>query len=91
MARIIVTAEVDDAKKWEDGFRAKAQLFQKMTQRVAHYCVTDKNEIAIYEEVDDLDQYMAVLQSPEAAEAMASDGVKPDSVKLFVLDKTFDT
>jgi hypothetical protein len=91
MARVIVTAEVQDARKWEDGFRAKGKLFEKMTQRVAHYCVTDENTVAIYEEVDDLDQYMAVLQSAEAAEAMASDGVKAETVRFFVLDKTFET
>ncbi len=49
MARVIVTAEVQDGKQWEAGFRARGQLVEKMTERVAHYCVTDQNTVAIYD------------------------------------------
>jgi len=33
---------------------------------------------------------MATLDSPATAEAMAFDGVKRETVKVFVLDKTFE-
>jgi hypothetical protein len=32
---------------------------------------------------------MEVLESPDTAEAMESDGVKQDTVKVYVLDKEF--
>ena len=91
MPRIIITAKVEDAEKWEKGFRSHGDLFRKFTQRVAYFCATEENEIAIYEEVDDLETYFAVLKSPETAKALAADGVKPETVKVYVLDKEFLT
>jgi hypothetical protein len=31
-----------------------------------------------------------MLDAPETTEAMARDGVKPETVKLYILDKEFD-
>lgn len=45
--------------------------------------------MALYAEPTDLDQYLAVLESPATAEAMAQDGVKKETVKVYVLDKEF--
>ena len=36
-----------------------------------------------------MDTFMKVLDSPATAEAMAFDGVKRETVKVFVLDKEF--
>jgi len=41
-------------------------------------------------EPEDLAVCMATLDSPATAEAMAFDGVKRETVKVFVLDKTFE-
>ncbi|MCG2591042.1 hypothetical protein [Rhodohalobacter sulfatireducens] len=88
MAKVIITAEVEDAAKWEKGFRTHGDLFKKMSiSKPIHLGTNDENEACICSEPDDLDKYMAILNSPATAEAMAYDGVKRDTVKVFVLDK----
>ena len=87
MTRVIVTARVEDAANWEAGFRAHAGLFREYTATAISFTMTDDNEVAILWEVADLDTYLAKMDSPETAEAMASDGVDQDSVKVYVLDK----
>jgi hypothetical protein len=51
--------------------------------------ISDDNEVALYEEVDDISVIRDNLEAPETIEAMTNDGVRRDTVKLFVLDKDF--
>lgn len=87
MARIVFTAQVEDARKWEKGFRTHGELFRKQTMTALHFTVTNENEVALFIKAKDLDKFFAILESPAAAEAMAFDGVKRETVKVFVLDK----
>ena len=89
MPRVIITAQVEDAAKWEAGFRTHGELLRSMSSTVTYIATTAENEVALYAEPADLDQYFAVLESPDTAEAMAYDGVKRETVKVFVLDKEF--
>jgi hypothetical protein len=43
--------------------------------------------VAICADVEDVAKYYEVLESPATAEAMAHDGVRHETVKVFVLDK----
>ena len=86
MAKVIVTAEVQDGAKWREGFRTHGDLFKEQTVTSIHYGVTDDNVVSIIAEVDDLDTYFRILESPATAEAMEFDGVKRDTVKVVVLD-----
>jgi hypothetical protein len=45
--------------------------------------------LTIYADVDDVDKYFEVMDSPATEEAMAFDGVLRDTVKVSVLDKEF--
>ena len=91
MPRVIATAQVEDAAKFEQGFRTHGELFKSMTiNKPIHFTVTEKNEIVGLFEPDDLDKYMEVMDSRATEEAMEFDGVKRDTVKIFVLDKEFD-
>jgi hypothetical protein len=91
MAKIVLTAEVQDAEKWEQGFRTHSDLFRRQTiASPMSFTVTGDNQIAIYAQADDLDAYMEILESPATAEAMADDGVKRETVKVYVLDKELD-
>jgi hypothetical protein len=45
------------------------------------------NRIAVLSETTSLDALMKVFSSPATAEAMALDGIKRETVKMFVLDK----
>lgn len=85
--RIVLTAQVEDSQKWIERFQAHGDLFRELGTTVIHYTATDENEVALYEEVDDVDRYFEVMQSPAIVEAMAGDGVKRDTVKVFVLDR----
>ena len=53
------------------------------------FSIIEGNEVAVCFEPDDLDALLEGLDSPETAEAMAIDGVKRETVKIYVLDKEF--
>ena len=90
MFRAIVTAQVKDSANWEIGFRNHAGLFNQYTATAIHFAATNDNEVAILWEVANLDIFLAQLDSPETAEAMAYDGVDRETVKVYVLDKALD-
>ena len=88
MTKVIITAEVEDSSAWEKGFRSHADLFRSMTiSNSIELTTNDKNEVCLCAEPDDLDKYLEILNAPVTAEAMEFDGVKRDTVKVFVLDK----
>jgi hypothetical protein len=60
-----------------------------MGTSVMYFATNDANEVALYADPPDLDRWFAVLKSPDIAAAMAMDGVKRETVKVFVLDKEF--
>ena len=92
MPKVIATAEVEDISKWEDGFATHGDLFKSQTVASPISYLTDKesNQIIICFEPSDLETFFSVLENPEAAEAMANDGVKHETVKFFVLDKSME-
>ncbi len=51
--------------------------------------VQEDNTVACCFEPTDLNTFMEVLESPESAEAMGTDSVKRDTVKLYVIDREF--
>lgn len=58
----------------------------RQTTTLIRYGTNDKNQVALYEEVDDLDRFFELLGAPETAAAMAEDHVKRDTVNVVVLD-----
>jgi hypothetical protein len=87
MPRFVVTAEVEDLAKWEKGFRTHGDLFRQMAVSKMEFATTEGNRIAVSGETTNLDAYMKVFNSPATAEAMAFDGIKRETVMMFVLDK----
>ncbi len=91
MPSVICTVQVEDAAKFEQGFRTHAELFKSMTiNKPIHFNVTSENVVVIHFEPDDLDKYMEVMDSRATEEAMKVDGVNRDTVKIVPLDKEFD-
>jgi len=88
MAKVIITAQVQDPVKWEAGFRTHGDLFRSYTLRALHF-TTAGNEIAICMEPENLDVFLQHVASPTTAEAMALDGVLRETVKISVLDREF--
>ena len=87
MPKVIVTAQVENSANWENGFRSHARLFKDYTATAIDFSATDDNEVAILWDVTNLDRYLELMDSPETAEAMAQDGVKRETVRVYVLDK----
>ncbi|MCK5277042.1 MAG: hypothetical protein KAK04_00870 [Cyclobacteriaceae bacterium] len=89
MAKVVITAEVEDLVKWEEGFRTHGNLFRSQTNtKPISIATNDGNEVALIFEPEDLDTFMRLLDS-EGPEAMANDGVIRETVKLFIMDKEF--
>ena len=89
MTRVVITAKVKDAAKWEEAFRTHGALLGTMAQNRTYFSTHDDNQIVLYSEPSDVDKYLEVMESADTAEAMATDGVIPGSVKVFVLDEVF--
>jgi hypothetical protein len=92
MAKVIITANVDESAQWEAGFRTHVDLFKKQTVNTPiNFTVNDNNEVAIIFEPDDLGTFLALMDTQETADAMAFDGVKKETVKVFIMDKELQT
>ncbi len=89
MAKIIITAKVEDSAKWEEDFRSLGVLLRSMTSTVTYFTITKENELTLYAEPNDVNKFLEVMESPATEEAMAYDGVKRETVNVVVLDKEF--
>lgn len=89
MVKVIITGEVEDLAKWEEGFRSHGDLFRRQTvSKPISIATAEGNEVALIFEPEDLETFMKILES-EGPAAMANDGVKRETVKMYVLDKEF--
>ena len=89
MPTVVITADVDDAAKWEQNFRTHGKLFRDQTVKKVKFAVTGENQVACSFKVKDLDTYKKLLESDLTADAMRSDGVRRDIVLFFLLVKSF--
>jgi len=87
--KVVITAEVEDPVKWERGFRTHGDLFKSQTVKKPIDFAISGNHVAVCTKPDDLDTFMKILDSPATAEAMEFDGVKRETVRVFILDKKF--
>ena len=90
MAKLLITAEVNDLAKWEKGFRSHDELFKSYGMKgPALYGTNENNEVAVVVAVDDPVAIMETMSSAENTQAMEADGIKLDTVKVFILDKEY--
>ena len=88
MPKVLVTAEVEDLVRWEEGFRTRGDLMRSFTvNKLVAFATAEGNEVAVLSDPDDLDAFMTGMESEATAEAMEADGVKRETVKTFILDK----
>ncbi len=87
MPRVVVMAQVEDSADWEKSFRTHGKLFTEYSATAVSFATTDDNEVAICFDVEDLQTYLEQMASPETEAAMAQDGVKRETVKVFVLNR----
>ena len=89
MPRILITAEVEDPVIWEQNFRTHGDLFRAQTCTQMEYSING-HEVAVLASPQDFDAFMALFEAPDTAEAMQTDGVKRDTVKVFIVDNVWD-
>ena len=87
MARVVVSAQVQDPVAWEKGYRTRGALLQQGGTNKAHYTIADNNWIVIYMKVKDLDAFNEFMASDAVVAAMAEDGVKAETVRVHALDR----
>ena len=90
MTPVVVTAKVEDVTKWEEWLRTHGKHFKNMgvTSPIG-IAINDGNEVAVYFEPAAVGKFMSQLDTPENAAAMERTGVKKDTVKVYVMDRTF--
>lgn len=89
MPKVIVTAAVEDGAKWEEGFRTHGDHFRTMTVTAPIGIAVNGNEIALCFEPANADTFIRSIDTPDNVAAMAHDGVKRETVKVYVMDKEF--
>jgi len=89
MAMIAVIAKCKDQAKWEAGFRTHSEFFRTAygISKPVNYGMGDDNYVGACFETADVARFMSAVASPETSEAMESDGLLRDTVKVFVFDK----
>jgi len=91
MAKIVLTAQVENTASWEKAFRTHRDLFRNFgLASVYEYGIGENNEVVVVVDVSDPDAFIETLGSPENVAAMKNDGVRRDTVKVFVVDKALD-
>lgn len=89
MTKIVLTAQVEDTETWEKEFRGHRDFFKEFGYTsVYEYAIGENSEVALVVDVNDVNGFLATLESPENVAAMENDGVKRDTVKVWVIDKT---
>ena len=92
MPKFVAIYEVEDPERWEAGFRTRSEMFKSWSGiGPVNYTVTEEGRVVHYGEyADDIEKVFAAMQTPEGARAMAEDGVKPETMQVYVLDKQLD-
>ena len=86
MPKVLVHHDVDDTEHWLKA-TTREEVFGKqlgITDIKTYTNPQNPTQVGLTMEVPDLDALFAMLQTPEAAEAMKADGVHGDTVVLCV-------
>jgi hypothetical protein len=84
MSTVLITHEVDDVGHWVSSPK-RNELFP--TLGITHRTFVDattSNLVGIVAEIPDLDVFREWLTTDAAGEAMTHDGVRPDTIRMFI-------
>jgi hypothetical protein len=83
MATLMLFHEVDDVGHWLASPKREA-FFGPLGMTARTFTDPEKtNRVGLIVEVPDMDTFQRALESEEAAEAMRSDGVRPETIVLL--------
>lgn len=84
MPTVIAYHEIDDSEHWLASPK-REEFFGPLGISVRTFLDPEHpNRAAVLAEVPDMSAFEAAMQSQEAADAMAHDGVRPDTVIVLV-------
>ena len=87
MPKVVLTAQVQDGAKWEASFRTHGDIFKTYGLRGPVEFTVSGNEVALCLEPADVKALLQTINEPQTVEAMKADGVKRETVKVYVLEK----
>lgn len=83
MATYVISHEVEDVERWKS-MPTREEVFGPIGVTVRIF--TDpqgSNRVGLLAEIPDMDAFTALIQSPEGQAAMATDGVRPETLLLL--------
>lgn len=84
MPKLIATHEVDDVAHWLASPK-RAEVFEGIATNIQTYVLPgDSKRVALSMEVADMAALDAMMKSEAGAAAMKHDGVRPDTVEMYV-------
>ena len=84
MPKLVATHEVDDVAHWLASPK-RAEVFAGIATNLQTYVLPgDGNRVALSMEVADMDALDAMMKGDAAAAAMKHDGVRPDTLMMYV-------
>jgi hypothetical protein len=84
MPKLIVTHEVDDVAHWLASPK-REEVFAGVTTNITTFVLPgDSNRVALSMDVADMGSFDELMKSDAAAEAMKYDGVRPDTIVMYV-------
>ena len=84
MPRLIATHEVDNVEHWLASPK-RAEVFASVATNIETFVdPTNPNRVAVSMDVANMDAFDAVMKSDAGAAAMKYDGVRPETVVVFI-------
>lgn len=84
MPKLVATHEVDDVAHWLASSK-RDEVFAGIATNLTTYVMPgDSNCVALTMDVTDMDALDSMMKSDAGAEAMKHDGVRPDTVQMYV-------
>ncbi len=84
MPKLIATHEVDDVASWLASPK-REEVFAGVAKNITTFVhPSDPNRVAVSMDVANMDAFDTLMKSEAAAAAMKYDGVRPETVVVFV-------
>jgi hypothetical protein len=84
MPKLIATHEVDDVAHWLSSPK-REEVFASVAKNICTFTLPDDpHRVGVSMEVADMAAFEAVMQSEAGAAAMKYDGVRPESLVVYV-------
>ena len=84
MPKLIVTHEVDDVAHWLASPK-REEVFAGVATNITTFVLPgDSNRVALSMDVADMGSFDELMKSDAAAEAVKYDGVRPDTIVMYV-------